>query len=513
MQNITDDMRNEVRISYNIKSDVSRLNPENLFSMFSGDLPEGLLFDTVSEGNIVRIRYYSDKLVLFSKYLESNEKSNIRFYVKKFCEFILSSANHSYLLDINQIFCDEKGLYFIPSLFVNDGASDRLQEARRFLREIAAVPNVKSEIINPICDYAENVAFSVQDILNYIDNLEKKISVEQKQPAVKVVRVCPACGAEYENKYLFCTKCGGKLVETQRVIASAVSEEIADLPIEEKIPAEEERAENIDNEMSSEAEEIIEDTSVENEDKTEAIENFDPEKTALKKVRKLKVKTVTHKEIDLTENANSAKAEEDHHNDGNSEIAVPAVDKSENAVQVDEQPVNATPAEDKSENVLLPVDEKPENAVPAEDKPENAATVDEKPKSTESVNKKTSFGETTLLGFTNYGETAVLNGMANSFDTPNLIRKSTGEKIYITKRTFLIGKSKDRADYAVADNGAVSRVHAEISVVGSEYYVLDKDSTNHTYVNNSVIQPNSPHQVFDGDEIMFANEIFTFHLQ
>ena len=95
---------------------------------------------------------------------------------------------------------------------------------------------------------------------------------------------------------------------------------------------------------------------------------------------------------------------------------------------------------------------------------------------------------------------------------PNLIRKSTDEKIYISKRIFVIGKSTDKADYAV-NNSAVSRVHAEISVVGSEYYITDKGSTNHTYVNHTEILPNSPWQIFDGDEIMFANEVFTFHFQ
>ena len=121
-------------------------------------------------------------------------------------------------------------------------------------------------------------------------------------------------------------------------------------------------------------------------------------------------------------------------------------------------------------------------------------------------------GETTLLGFTNFGETSVLGGVP-AFETPNLVRVKTNEKIFITKRSFLIGKNPQKNDYAVEDNSAVSRVHAEITVVGSEYYIIDKGSTNHTYVNNTQIPSASSVRIFDGDEIKIANEVFIFHLQ
>ena len=121
---------------------------------------------------------------------------------------------------------------------------------------------------------------------------------------------------------------------------------------------------------------------------------------------------------------------------------------------------------------------------------------------------------TTLLGFTNFGETSILGGNAmGSFNTPNLVRQTTNEKIFITKRNFLIGKSSERADYTVTNNNAISRVHAEISVVGNEYYVVDKNSTNKTYVNNRIVNPDTSVQIFEGDEIKLANEVFTFHLQ
>ena len=124
------------------------------------------------------------------------------------------------------------------------------------------------------------------------------------------------------------------------------------------------------------------------------------------------------------------------------------------------------------------------------------------------------YGETTLLGFTNYGETSILGGgTSESFDMPNLVRESTGEKIFITKRNFIIGKSREKTDYAIANNNAISRVHAELMVSGREYYIADKGSTNHTYVNGGMVNPESTVQIFDGDEIKLADEVFIFRLQ
>ncbi len=132
----------------------------------------------------------------------------------------------------------------------------------------------------------------------------------------------------------------------------------------------------------------------------------------------------------------------------------------------------------------------------------------------ESIQNK-NYGETTLLGFTNYGETSVLGGGGELgiFDTPNLIRQADSRKIFITKRSFVIGKSPEKADYAVPDNSAVSRVHAEISVVGNEYFIIDRNSTNHTYVNGSMVPSDSSVQIYDGDEIKLADEVFVFSLK
>lgn len=443
------DVKSKICVSYNVKSDNDKLNGENILSMFSGELPKGLYFSAVQEKDIVYVHYYSDEYFLLSDYLNSKENCDAVFYAKEFCRFLLNMGENSFLLAFNQIFCDENGLYFIPSLVDNDSA-EPIQAVRCFLNSIADISNTCFSEIQEICSYAQSDGVTVSDVFDYIDNCSKAI-IEEKA-ANEMVRRCPECGIVYEDKYVFCMKCGCKLEKIIKEYESDLHEKTEKTFTENM---------NSDIKEQTESDEIFEKLITENDDKTEAIENFNPQKTSVKRIKRLKVKSFKYNVQKKAEHAEE-------------EIKFSVADEQDDA-KIEEKTISE-----------------------AEQVSPNAA--------------KSKYGETTLLGFTNYGETAVLNGMSNHFDMPNLIKKSTNEKIYISKRIFVIGKSADKADYTI-NNSAVSRVHAEISVVGAEYFITDKGSTNHTYVNHTEILPNSPCQIFDGDEIMFANEIFTFHFQ
>lgn len=460
-------IKSQVCVSYNVKSDSDKLNCKNILSMFSGGLPNDLSFSAVLEEDVIHVNYYSNEYFLLRDYLEHKEKCNAKFYAKKFCAFILNMEENAFLLGLNQIFCDENGLYFIPSLFDNNSVSEPVREVKCFLNSIAGISDDCFSDIKDICSYAQRDGVTVSDIMDYIDNCSKDV-IEEKVAAVETIRQCPECGTVYEDKYVFCMKCGCKLQEIKKETESD-SNNLTDKTLFESTSAESEK--QAESDEVPENKEISEELSPVNDDKTEAIENFNPEKTVVKKIKHLKVKGFKH---GAQKKAEATAGQE-------TEKSVYTEDKNE---PLSEQQSDMKPEKNASGK--------------AEQVSPNAA--------------KSKYGETTLLGFTNYGETAVLNGLSNHFDMPNLIRKSTDEKIYISKRIFVIGKSADKADYAV-NNSAVSRVHAEISVVGSEYYITDKGSTNHTYVNHSEILPNSPWQIFDGDEIMFANEVFTFHFQ
>lgn len=121
-------------------------------------------------------------------------------------------------------------------------------------------------------------------------------------------------------------------------------------------------------------------------------------------------------------------------------------------------------------------------------------------------------GEQTQSAEYDYGQTTLLQESVAIYNTPNLLRMNTNEKIYITKRNFIVGKSRSHADYTIENNVAISRVHAQFNCEGDEYFVVDKGSTNKTFVNGYMISPNYPIKIFDGDEIKMADEIFIFHL-
>lgn len=128
--------------------------------------------------------------------------------------------------------------------------------------------------------------------------------------------------------------------------------------------------------------------------------------------------------------------------------------------------------------------------------------------------RSANFGETTVLGNPNKaGETTVLSMDMNPMkEQPMLIRLKNNERIIINKAVFRIGKERSYVDYFIGDNTAVSRSHANIVVRNGEYFVVDTNSTNHTYVNGTMIPSNQEIKLTSGTKIMLANEEFEFKI-
>ena len=123
------------------------------------------------------------------------------------------------------------------------------------------------------------------------------------------------------------------------------------------------------------------------------------------------------------------------------------------------------------------------------------------------------FGETTVLGGGNVGETTVLGAAPTAAQPkPCLIRIKNNEKINLDKPVFSIGKEKSYVDYFLGDNTAISRSHANIITRDGQYFLMDTNSTNHTYVNGGMIQSNIETQLSHGDKVRLANEDFEFKL-
>lgn len=123
------------------------------------------------------------------------------------------------------------------------------------------------------------------------------------------------------------------------------------------------------------------------------------------------------------------------------------------------------------------------------------------------------FGETTVLGTGGIGETTVLGANTPEIQNkPHLIRAKNNERINLDKPVFRIGKEKSYVDYFVSDNTAISRSHANIIQHDDQYFIVDTNSTNHTYVNGGMIQSNVETALSHGTKIRLANEEFEFKL-
>ena len=93
---------------------------------------------------------------------------------------------------------------------------------------------------------------------------------------------------------------------------------------------------------------------------------------------------------------------------------------------------------------------------------------------------------------------------------PILERISTEESVTIRKNIFTIGKESVN-DFTILNNKAVSRRHAVIEKINGTYYLMDKGSTNHTYLNGEMMDAERSYELSDQDSIRIADEEFTFY--
>ncbi len=96
--------------------------------------------------------------------------------------------------------------------------------------------------------------------------------------------------------------------------------------------------------------------------------------------------------------------------------------------------------------------------------------------------------------------------------TPVLYRISTGETIHITKKTFRLGREEASVDYAVLNNHAVSRSHADIICKDAHYFIFDLGSKNKSYLNNRALPSKYEVEINGGDILKLADEEFEFRL-
>ncbi len=85
---------------------------------------------------------------------------------------------------------------------------------------------------------------------------------------------------------------------------------------------------------------------------------------------------------------------------------------------------------------------------------------------------------------------------------------SMGMRHVLTDKPIIIGRGDD-CDIRVLDT-SVSRRHVRLEKIGEEYYVLDMQSTNGSYVNDRQSLPGEPIPMRDGDYLRVGNCIFRY---
>lgn len=91
-----------------------------------------------------------------------------------------------------------------------------------------------------------------------------------------------------------------------------------------------------------------------------------------------------------------------------------------------------------------------------------------------------------------------------------IIRKRTGEKVVINRSLFKMGKDASYVDYCIKDNPAVSRNHADIVQKPDGFYLVDKGSLNHTFINGRKLEPGEYWKLEDGCLMQLADDVFEF---
>ena len=91
-----------------------------------------------------------------------------------------------------------------------------------------------------------------------------------------------------------------------------------------------------------------------------------------------------------------------------------------------------------------------------------------------------------------------------------IVRKRTNEKILINRNIFKLGKDAAYVDYCIRNNPTVSRNHADIVRKADGYYLVDKGSLNHTFVDGKKLEPDEYRKLRNGCLFQLANEVFQF---
>lgn len=161
-------------------------------------------------------------------------------------------------------------------------------------------------------------------------------------------------------------------------------------------------------------------------------------------------------------------------------------------------------------NITNLADELPSKAVVTfEDKEYKAVSFSFSPKSNE-TNKTAVIGNYNNKT-NNNNQTQVLFGGTDkhSFFIIKDGNTSVVDRIYIDKEHFVIGRNKSTSNFVV-NEPSISSIHATIKIIYNEYFIIDNNSGNGTYLNGVKLKPLIECKLNIGDTIIFANQAYKF---
>src|SRR6266568_1304299 len=80
----------------------------------------------------------------------------------------------------------------------------------------------------------------------------------------------------------------------------------------------------------------------------------------------------------------------------------------------------------------------------------------------------------------------------------------------LDKPRIVLGREAKDCDYVIP-NQAVSRVHAQITLVQGRHFIEDLRSRNKTYVNNKLVESKTP--LNDNDRIKICDFLCNYHAE
>lgn len=87
------------------------------------------------------------------------------------------------------------------------------------------------------------------------------------------------------------------------------------------------------------------------------------------------------------------------------------------------------------------------------------------------------------------------------------VNTSVCVQLLINTPEFILGKS-DSCNGILSFNDEISRKHCKIVWHNNQYFIVDLNSTNGTYLNNEMLMPNKEYPIRPGDQLRLSASTF-----